>query len=124
MSLDEKVAQVITWANERNIIKGSTPLAQYAKFTSEGGELGDAILKGNKDDAEDAIGDATVVLINLAEMLGTDLNTCLGKVLPIIQARKGILFNGAFVKETDPNYERIVRHVKSEQSTLDLFSKD
>lgn len=122
--LDVKIGKVLDWSNERNIIQGSTLLAQYAKVVSEIGELGDALLKNNKDESEDAIGDAMVVLINIAAMCNTDLNTCLSKAYEQIKDRKGIMFNGAFVKETDANYERIVRHVKSESCQTDIFSKD
>lgn len=122
--LDKQVEQVLEWARQRNIHKGSTSLAQYAKCVSEIGELGDAILKNNKDDVEDAIGDAIVVLINIAEICNTDLNTCLGRAYNSIKDRKGIMFQGAFVKETDVNYERIIKHVKAEQVQTDIFSKD
>ena len=122
--MDVKIGKVLDWSHERNIIQGSTLLAQYAKVVSEIGELGDALLKNNKDESEDAIGDAIVVLINIAAMCNTDLNTCLSKAYDQIKDRKGIMFNGAFVKETDANYERIVRHVKSESVQTDIFSKE
>ena len=124
MSLDSKVEQVLEWARQRNIHKGSTYKDQYLKAQSEMGELADALLKGTKDDTEDAIGDVIVCLINLAEQCDTNLNTCLDRAYSSIKDRKGIMWNGAFVKETDPNYERIVNHVKAEQVQTDIFSKD
>ena len=124
MSLDSKVEQVLEWARQRNIHKGSTYKDQYLKAQSEMGELADALLKGTKDDTEDAIGDVIVCLINLAEQCQTSLPICLAKAYNSIKDRRGIMFNGAFVKETDANYERIVRHVASEQVQTDLFSKD
>lgn len=122
--MNEQIEQVLEWSRQRNIIKGSTPLAQYAKAVSEVGELGDALLKNNKDDVEDAIGDTLVILINLAAMCQTDLSTCLGKAYEQIKDRRGVMFNGAFVKETDANYDRIIKHVKAEQAQIDIFSKD
>lgn len=122
--LNEKVDQVLEWAKQRNIINGSTPLAQYAKAVSEIGELGDAILKNNKDELENAIGDSLVCLINLAEMCSTDIDICLGKAYEQIKDRKGVMWNGVFVKETDVNYERIIRHVETEQSQIDALFED
>lgn len=122
--LSGKVEQVLEWATLRNIIKGSTPLAQFAKAVSEVGELGDALLKNNKDEVEDAIGDTLVVLINLAAMCQTDLYSCLYKAFEQIKDRRGVMFNGVFVKEADANYDRIIKHVKAEQTATDIFSKE
>lgn len=109
MSVDFQIEKVLEWSNDRNIIKGSTPLTQYAKCVSEIGELGDALLKGNKDEVEDAIGDALVVLINISAICQTDINTCLEKAYNQIKDRKGIMWQGTFVKETDENYPRILK---------------
>jgi NTP pyrophosphatase (non-canonical NTP hydrolase) len=100
--------QVINWSMDRNIILGSTPTAQYLKASSEMGELADAVLKANITEAKDAIGDVLVCLINLSVMLGTDISECLEGAYDEIRYRNGIMHNGAFVKEDDPNYKRIV----------------
>ena len=111
MFFETRIQDVLDWAHERNIINGSTPKDQYVKAVSEMGELGDGLLKGNREEVEDAIGDVLVCLINLAEMIDTSLPFCLDKAYNVIKDRKGIVFNGVFVKETDANYERIVKHL-------------
>ena len=124
MTIDKQVEQVLEWARQRNIHKGSTYKDQYMKAQSEMGELADALLYADKEKTEAGIGDVLVCLINLAEQCGTSLPLCLERAYNEIKDRKGIMFNGAFVKESNPNYERIVRHVASEQVQTDLFSKD
>src|SRR5574338_206035 len=112
MFFETKIQDVLDWSHSRNIINGSTPKDQYIKSVSEMGELGDGLLKNNREEVEDAIGDILVCLINLAEMLDTSLPFCLDKAYNVIKDRKGIVFNGVFVKEGDANYERIVKHVR------------
>ena len=53
--------EIIGWAHDRNIIEGSTPVAQFAKLVEELGEM--------SIDPEDAIGDATVVAYIIAGQL-------------------------------------------------------
>ena len=108
----ELIERVLDWSYARNIINGSDYKSQYMKAQSELGELADALLKGNKDETEDAIGDVLVCLINLAEQCDTSLELCLHKAYEQIKDRKGVMWNGAFVKETDANYERVLKHVK------------
>lgn len=64
------VDQVTQWANDRNIIKGSTPAAQYEKLLEEATELYSAVRRGNRDEAMDAIGDCAVVLCILSAQHG------------------------------------------------------
>lgn len=64
------------------------------------GEVADAVIKGNRDDLIDGIGDVMVCLINLAHMNGTDLEECLSAAWQEIKDRKGrMVSSGAFVKE-------------------------
>lgn len=111
MRLDSLVDLVIGWGYARNIIDGSDFYRQYMKAQSEMGELADALLKGNKEDTKDAIGDVLVCLINLSEQCDLSLEECLESAYNQIKDRKGVMFNGVFVKETDENYERIIQHL-------------
>jgi NTP pyrophosphatase (non-canonical NTP hydrolase) len=90
------------WAHDRNIIKGSTPHAQFVKLIEEIGELAEGIAKpGRLDLAADAIGDSVVVLTLLAEQLGLSIEDCIEMAWNQIKDRKGQMIDGIFVKETD-----------------------
>jgi NTP pyrophosphatase (non-canonical NTP hydrolase) len=99
--LEQAVAQ---WGRDRNIIGGGTPDRQMFKLMSELGETADAWLAGNITEFKDGIGDCTVVLIILAQQTGTTLTECLSQAYNDIKDRKGVLYMGTFIKETDPNY--------------------
>ena len=58
--MNELIAKIEQWANDRNIIKGSKPIDQAMKLFSEFGELADNVGKGR--DCRDDIGDIFVVL--------------------------------------------------------------
>jgi len=58
---DDFVRKVTQWASDRNLIKGSTVLAQGLKGLSEAGELADNFAKGK--DIKDDIGDCCVVAV-------------------------------------------------------------
>lgn len=58
---DDFVRKVTQWANDRNLIKGSTVQAQGLKGLSEAGELADNFAKGK--DIKDDIGDCCVVAV-------------------------------------------------------------
>lgn len=109
--MNNLVQKVLTWSYDRNIINGSDFYRQYMKAQSEMGELADALLKGNKDETKDAIGDVLVCLINLSEQCDLSLDECLESAYNEIKDRKGVMFQGVFIKESDENYERIVQHL-------------
>ena len=119
--LEVKIQKVLKWSNDKNIIGGSSLLTQYAKCQSEMGELADAILKGNKDEFEDAMGDAIVVLINLCAIANTSIGTCLDRACEQIKDRKGVMFQGTFVKESDENYSRIKNIVSTQKANMETF---
>ena len=52
------------WATERGIYTNGDTKTQYIKLQEESGELARAILKDNKSELIDAIGDIVVVLTN------------------------------------------------------------
>ena len=69
------------------------------KLYEESGELSQALLKNNKEDIIDAIGDSIVVLTNLAHLVGTDIETCVQSAYDEISSRTGKMINGTFVKD-------------------------
>ena len=87
------------WADERGLYDKGDPKTQYIKLMEETGEIGRAILKEDHDEIVDGIGDAVVVLTNLAELVGVPIEECIQSAYNVIAKRKGKMINGTFVKE-------------------------
>jgi len=87
------------WADERGIYKNGDTKTQFIKLQEETGELARAILKNNREEFIDAIGDAVVVLTNLAALEGLKIEDCITSAYEVIASRKGSMINGTFVKE-------------------------
>ena len=81
------------WANERNIIEKGDAKTQLIKLYEETGELSEALLKDNKEDIIDAIGDCVIVLTNLAEMAGTNIEDCILSAYNEVSTRTGRMIN-------------------------------
>lgn len=117
--MDELIRNVIAWANERNIIQGSTAIKQLDKTSEEFNELQRALgaLQMAKrvayeenvhhyeadayDEVYDAYGDILVTLIIAAAIDEINLEHCLQGAYNVIKDRKGRLVNGKFLKESD-----------------------
>ena len=87
------------WASERGLYEKGDPKTQALKLVEEVGETCRAILKGNQGDIEDGIGDAVVVLTNLAHLCDTDIEHCIELAYNEIKDRKGKMDNGTFKKD-------------------------
>ncbi|MAO68743.1 MazG-like family protein [Idiomarina sp.] len=87
------------WADERGLYDKGDPKTQYIKLMEETGEIGRAILKDDTSEIIDGIGDAVVVLTNLAELVGVPIEECIQEAYNVISKRKGKMFNGTFVKD-------------------------
>lgn len=99
--LDTLAANIVGWANERNLIEGSTTQAQFVKLIEEVGELAAGIAKNRPVMVQDSIGDAFVVLAILAAQSGFDMQTCVGFAWDEIKHRKGRMVDGVFIKQGD-----------------------
>jgi len=88
-----------TWAAERGLYDKGDVKTQYIKLMEETGEIGRAILKQDTAELVDGIGDAVVVLTNLAELAGVPIEDCIQEAYNVIAKRKGKMINGTFVKE-------------------------
>jgi len=88
------------WASERGIYKNGDSKTQFIKLQEETGELARAILKNNREELIDAIGDAVVVLTNLAALEGLRIEDCVTSAYDVIKSRQGSMVNGTFVKQT------------------------
>ena len=89
-----------SWANDKGIYKSGDSKTQYVKLMEESGELARAILKQDKPEIKDAIGDMIVVLTNLAYLEGFDVEDCVTSAYDVIKNRKGKMENGTFMKST------------------------
>jgi len=87
------------WADERGLYDKGDPKTQYIKLMEETGEIGRALLKEDTDEIVDGIGDAVVVLTNLAELIGVPIEECIQQAYDVISKRKGKMVNGTFVKD-------------------------
>ena len=112
----ELINNVIQWANDRNIIDGSTPIKQLDKTSEEFNELQRAVavheylldaevypnehlVDAFRKDIVDAYGDILVTLIISAHQQGIDLEDALASAWEEIRHRKGKLINGMFHKD-------------------------
>lgn len=88
------------WAYERGIYDHGDSKTQYVKLMEEAGELAEALLKDDKPEIIDAIGDMVVVLTNLAKLEKLDIEDCIENAYETISKRTGKMMNGTFVKNT------------------------
>ena len=87
-----------TWARERGIYDKGDSITQYAKLQEEAGELARALLKRDRPEIIDSIGDIVVVLTNLAELENLKIEECTKAAYDVIASRTGKMVNGTFVK--------------------------
>jgi len=87
------------WAKERGLYKKGDSKTQYVKLQEEAGELAKALLKNDKPEIIDAIGDIVVVLTNLAHLENLKIEDCIQSAYNTISNRTGKMINGTFVKD-------------------------
>jgi len=98
MNNNELQEKVLQWASDKMLLSRDNVLKQFAKFISEAGELGDAIIKHENDEIIDAIGDVQVTLIILCDQLDLNYDECLESAYNVIRNRQGKTLNGTFIK--------------------------
>ena len=98
MKLTNEFDSIRDWASERGIYQKGDPKTQYIKLLEEMGELAKAILKNDKAEFVDAIGDCVVVLTNLAKLGGENIEDCINSAYNEIANRTGEMKNGTFVR--------------------------
>jgi len=91
--------EIREWAKQRGLYEKGDTKTQFLKLMEEAGELGRAILKDDKAEFVDAIGDMVVVLTNLAHLGGTSIEECVDSAYNVISKRTGKMVNGTFVKD-------------------------
>ena len=87
------------WAKERGLYKHGDPKTQSLKLVEEVGEICRAVLKDDIDEVIDGIGDAVVVLTNLAELHDVSIEECIASAYGVISKRTGKMVNGTFKKD-------------------------
>lgn len=87
------------WETKKGILDNGDTKTQYIKLLEETGELAQAILKNDRAEFIDAIGDCVVVLTNLAELGNVDIEHCIDEAYSQISNRTGRMVNGTFVKD-------------------------
>ena len=87
------------WADQRGLYKNGDPKTQALKLVEEVGETCRAILKDDHKETIDGIGDCVVVLTNLAELCGTDIEHCITAAYDEIKDRTGKMENGTYKKD-------------------------
>ena len=99
MSELNQFERVRNWATERGLYEKGDAKTQFVKLIEEVGETGRAILKSDEPEIKDGLGDAFVVLVNLAHLCGYKLEDCIDEALEVIEARTGKMVNGTFIKD-------------------------
>lgn len=99
MKLTNEFEPIRGWAKERGLYEKGDMKTQFLKLIEEAGELAKAILKSDSPEINDAIGDMSVVLTNLAELHGNPIENCINGSFQVINSRTGKMINGTFVKD-------------------------
>ena len=87
------------WAKERGLYDKGDPKTQTLKLMEEAGEICRAVLKDDREQIIDGIGDCIVVLTNLAELVDYPIEKCIDAAYNEIKDRTGKMNNGTFKKD-------------------------
>jgi len=87
------------WADERGLYENGDSKTQALKLVEEVGETCRAILKEDREEVIDGIGDCVVVLTNLAELVGVPIEICIEAAYDEIKNRTGKMVNGTYKKD-------------------------
>jgi len=99
MILNNEFEPIREWAKQKGILDEGDAKTQFVKLLEEVGELSHGILKKDRLEIEDAIGDCVVVLTNLAYLCNTKIESCIEGAYSEISGRTGKMINGTFVKD-------------------------
>jgi hypothetical protein len=78
------------------------------------GFLGDAILKGQTKKVGEHIGHIAVCLSGLAKVSNLSFISCVESSYNEIKDRKGVMYNGAFIKSDDERYAGVMAELGKE----------
>lgn len=95
--MNKRFEDVRNWGAVRGI-DGASFQRQYQRVLQEVVEIHDAYNNEDMSEVSDAIGDTIVTLINLAKTVGMNAEECLDGAFSVIEFRKGLNFDGDFVR--------------------------
>lgn len=98
--MNELITKVEEWAKEKGLDQADSS-KQMLKTIEEVGEIATALVRNDKDELRDGIGDVVVTLIILAMQNDMDLYECLNQAYNEIKSRTGKMIDGVFVKSSD-----------------------
>lgn len=113
--MNELIAKIEQWANDRNIIKGSKPIDQAMKLFSEFGELADNVGKGR--DCRDDIGDVFVVLTIIFAQLGESIADVCIQEYTTRSSKKAVLH----IAESLSNFTDCASNGYTDDSIVDIL---
>ena len=102
-NINELIGKIRLWGEQKGITGANgkaTPITQYEKLIEEVGEIAAGLDHQDQHAIIDGIGDSTVVLILLSELIGVRFEDCLQAAYDEIKGRTGIMVDGKFVKDT------------------------
>lgn len=88
------------------------------KFLIEFGKLGSGIARSDKPKIEESLQLLIHYLECCAVNYGVNFLECLDEAYNEIKDRKGILYDGCFIKEADPRYPAIVKLVNDQKTQV------
>ena len=154
--MSEIISDVINWHYERNLIEGATDESQSVKLLEEyielvaalypvnhhrvanrvisdtielleGGRIKSVAVEDSREAKKDALGDMLVVMINIAERNGWDIEECLESAYSEIKDRKGRMIDGKYIKQEDlpkPEYDKGVWTKVNKNSSIAGYDGD
>jgi NTP pyrophosphatase (non-canonical NTP hydrolase) len=106
MNLSSEFSPIEDWANDKKIITEGNVFRQYTKFQEEAGELAKALIKHDKVEVIDAIGDIVVTLVSLSKQAAIlfeddaiSIEACINSAYAVIKNRTGKCIDGDFIKD-------------------------
>lgn len=98
--MNNLIENIEQWSTDKGL-NVSDPNKQMLKVVEEIGELSQGLVKDNREQIIDSIGDAVVTLVILSQQLGLTLEQCTAYAYNEIKGRKGEMRDGTFIKEAD-----------------------
>lgn len=96
------------WQSQHFPVYNQVPNYGFLVASMGQGRLADALKKNNQDDVYSAIGTMLYGLELICEEYTLSPRGCAQDAYNEIKDRKGVVYNGIFVKSDDANYERIL----------------